>query len=119
MKTQELTINGEMFEELRTNIDVAMRILINRMITARIDKGSVSAKISITMKEIIDENGEVVRMPEIDYNIGMGMSEKESMKGSMQRGLVLKRCQAGRLMIGSQQVSMDELIEEGKDDGQA
>lgn len=113
MKTQELTINGEMFDELRTNIDVAMRILINRMITARIDKGSVSAKISITLKEIIGDNGEIVRMPEIDYNIGMGMSEKESIKGSMQRGLILQRCQAGMLMIGSQQVSMDELMQEG------
>ena len=113
MKTQELTINGEMCEELRTNIDVAMKILINRMITARINKGSVSAKISITMKEIIDDNGQVVRMPEIDYSIGMGMSEKESIKGSMQRGLILQRCPAGMLMIGSQQVSMDELMQEG------
>lgn len=113
MKTQELTINGEMFDELRTNIDVAMRILINRMITARIDKGSVSAKISITMKEIIDDNGQVVRMPEIDYSIGMGMSERESIKGSMQRGLILYRCPAGLLKIGSQQMSMDELMKEG------
>ena len=113
MKTQALTINGEMFEELRTNIDVAMKILINRMITARIDKGNVSAKISITLKEIIDDNGEIVRMPELDYTIGMGMSEKESIKGSMKRGLILQRCPAGRLMIGSQQVSMDELMEEG------
>ena len=119
MKTQELTINGEMFEELRTNIDMAMRILINRMITARIDKGSVSAKIAITLKEIIGDDGEIVRMPEIDYTIGMGMSEKESIKGSMQRGLILQRCPAGLLKIGSQQVSMDELMQEGKADGQA
>ena len=111
MKTQELTINGEMFEELRTNIDVAMKNLINRMITERIDKGNVSAKISITMKEFIDDNGEIVRMPEIDYNIGMGMSEKDSMKGNVQRGLILQRCAAGRLMIGSEQMSMDELME--------
>ena len=110
MKTQELTISGEMFEELRTNIDVAMRILINRMITAKINKGSVSAKIAITMKEFIDDNGEIVRMPEIDYNIGMGMSEKDSMKGNIQRGLFLQRCAEGRLMVGSQQVSMEELM---------
>ena len=112
MKTQELTINGEIFDELRTNIDVAMKILINRMISTRIDKGSVNAKITINMKEFIDDNGEIVRMPEIDYSIGMSMSEKDSMKGNVQRGLILQRCTAGRLMIGSQQVSMDELMEE-------
>ena len=111
MKTQELTINGEMFNELRNNLDVAMTILINRMISARIDKGAVSTKIAITMKEFIDDSGEIVRMPEIDYSIGMGMSEKDSMKGNVQRGLILQRCSTGRLMIGSQQVSMDDVME--------
>ena len=111
MKTQELTINGEMFEEFRNNLDVAMKILLNRMITTRIGKGTVSTKIAITMKELIDDNGEIVRMPEIDYNIGMGMSEKDSMKGNVQRGLILQRYTAGRFMIGSQQISMDELTE--------
>ena len=53
MKTQELTINGEMFDEMRNNLDVAMKILINRMIATRIGKGAVSAKIAITMKEFI------------------------------------------------------------------
>ena len=111
MKTQELTINGEMFDEMRNNLDVAMKILINRMIVTRIGKGAVSAKIAITMKEFIDDNGEIVRMPEIDYSIGMGMSEKDSMKGNMQRGLILQRGPTGRLTIGSKQVSMDELME--------
>ena len=111
MKTQELTINGEMFDEMRNNLDVAMKILINRMITTRIGKGAVSAKIAITMKEFIDDNGEIVRMPEIDYSIGMGMSEKDSMKGNMQRGLILQRGPTGRLTIGSQQIGMDELME--------
>ena len=111
MKTQELTINGEMFDELRNNLDAAMKILINRMISTKIMKGAVSTKISISLKEIIDDNGEIVRMPEIDYSIGMGMSEKDSMKGNVQRGLILSRCTQGRLMIGSQQVSMDEIME--------
>ena len=111
MKTQELTINGEMFDELRNNLDVAMKILLNRMISTRIGKGSVNAKIAITMKEFVDDSGEIVRMPEIDYSIGMGMSEKDSMKGNVQRGLILQRCSAGKLMIGSQQVSMDDVME--------
>ena len=111
MKTQELTINGEMFNELRNNLDVAMTILINRMISARIDKGAVSTKIAITMKDFIDDNGEIVRTPEIDYSIGMSMSEKDSIKGNMQRGLILKRGGEGRLLIGSQQIGMDELME--------
>ena len=112
MQQQELTINGELFEEFRNNIDAAMKILVNRMLSTKINKGSVSAKISIEIKEIIDDNGEFVRMPDISYSIGMGMSEKDSIKGSLQRGLILGRGPCGKLMIGSEQISMDELMEE-------
>ena len=112
MKPQELTINGDLFEEFRNNFDMAMKILINRMITTRIGKGTVTAKITINMKEFIDDNGELVRMPEMDFGIGMGMSEKDSMKGNLHRGLILKRRAGGGLLIGTDQVTMDELMEE-------
>lgn len=111
MKPQELTISGELFEEFRNNFDMAMKILVNRMITTRIGKGTVNAKITINMKEFVDDNGEVVRMPEMDFGIGMGMSEKDSMKGKLHRGLILKRGASGRLLVGTDQISMDELME--------
>lgn len=111
MKPQDLTINGELFDEFRKSFDMAMTILINRMITTRIGKGTVNAKITINMKEFIDDSGEVVRMPEMDFGIGMGMSEKDSMKGNLQRGLILKRRASGGLLVGTDQISMDELME--------
>lgn len=111
MKTQALTIEGELFDEFRKNMDASMLILLNRMISTRITKGAVTAKIGIEIKEYSDDNGEIVRMPEISYSIGMGMSEKDSMKGSLQRGLYLKRGATGHLMIGTEQISMDEVLE--------
>ena len=45
MKPQELTISGELFEETRNNLDTALKILINRMISTKINKGAVSLKI--------------------------------------------------------------------------
>ena len=114
MKPQELTIDGELFDEFRRNFDTAMKILINRMISTRIGKGTVNAKITINMREFIDDNGEVIRMPEMDFGIGMGMSEKDSMKGNLHRGLILKRRANGGLLIGTEQVSMNELIKEAQ-----
>lgn len=114
MKPQELSINGELFEEFRNNLDIAMKILINRMITTRIGKGAVNAKITINMKEFIDDSGELVRMPELDYGIGMGMSEKDSMKGNMRRGLILHRRPTGGLLVATDQISIDEYLEERK-----
>ena len=115
MKPQELTISSELFDETRNNLDAAMKILLNRMISTKISKGAVSLKIGIEIKEIIDDNGEVIRMPEIAYNIGMGMSEKDSMKGNLKRGLMLKRSPCGSLFLTSDQISMDDLLnaEEG------
>ena len=111
MKPQELSINGELFEETRNNLDAAMIILVNRMISTRINKGTVSLKIGIEIKDIINDDGEVIRMPEISYNIGMGMTEKDSLKGNLQRGLMLKRSSCGKLFVSTEQISMDELME--------
>lgn len=88
-----------------------MKILVNRMISTRINKGTVSLKIGIEIKDIINDDGEVIRMPEISYNIGMGMTEKDSMKGNLQRGLMLKRSSCGKLFVSTEQISMDELME--------
>lgn len=111
MKPQELSINSELFEETRNNLDTAMKILINRMISTRINKGTVSLKIGIEIKDIINDDGEVIRMPEISYNIGMGMTEKDSLKGNLQRGLMLKRSSCGKLFVSTEQISMEELME--------
>lgn len=111
MKPQELTINGELFEETRNNLDTAMKILINRMISTGIKKGTVSLKVGIELKEIINDSGEVIRMPDIIYSVGMGMTEKDTLKGNLQRGLIMKRSPCGRLMVSTEQISMDELTE--------
>ena len=111
MKPQELTINGELFEETRNNLDTAMKILINRMISTGIKKGAVSLKVGIELKEIINDSGEVIRMPDISYSVGMGMTEKDTLKGNIQRGLIMKRSPCGRLMVSTEQISMDELTE--------
>ena len=111
MKPQELTINGELFDETRNNLDMAMKILINRMISTGIKKGAVSLKVGIELKEIINDSGEVIRMPDISYSVGMGMTEKDTLKGNLQRGLIMKRSPCGRLMVSTEQISMDELTE--------
>lgn len=111
MKPQELSINGELFDETRENLDTAMKILVNRMISTRINKGTVNLKISIEIKDIINDEGEVIRMPDISYSVGMGMSEKDTLKGNLQRGLMLKRSSCGNLFVASDQISMDELME--------
>lgn len=112
MKPQELSINGELFEETRDNIDTTIRMLIARMISTGIKKGTVSLKLSIELKEYIADGGEIVRMPDISYSVGMGMTEKDTMKGNLHRGMILKRSECGRLMVIPDQVSMDDVLAE-------
>ena len=71
----------------------------------------MSLKLSIELKEIINDSGEVIRMPDISYSVGMGMTEKDTLKGNLQRGLIMKRSPCGKLMVSTEQISMDELTE--------
>ncbi len=50
-------------------------------------------------------------MPDISYSVGMGMTEKDTLKGNIQRGLIMKRSPCGKLMVSTEQISMDELTE--------
>ena len=113
MEQEALTINGDLFNELRISIDFAMKLLINRMMETKIREGTVSAKIGIKLDEVTNEDGEIVRMPSFSYSIGMGMTEKESFKGALRRDLIMTR-KDGRLMIGTNQVTMDEIMGEKK-----
>ena len=40
------------------------------------------------------------------------MSEKDTMKGNLHRGMILKRSECGRLMVIPDQVSMDDVLAE-------
>lgn len=113
MEQEALTINGELFKELRISMNFALNILINRMMETKIGAGTVTAKIGIKLDEATNEDGEIVRMPSFSYSIGMGMAEKESFKGNLRRDLIMTR-KDGRLMIGTNQVTMDEILEEKK-----
>lgn len=113
MKMQPLSINGEIFRELRQNIDGTLQLLVRRMMSTGIEQGSVTAKIGIELVDAADAGtGEILDMPKISFNVTMAMSQREGIKGAVPMGTFLKRDEAsGILMIGDNQVSMDEMIQ--------
>lgn len=114
MKMQPLSISGDIFRELRQNIDGTLQMLVRRMISTRIDQGTVTAKIGIEIVGAADAGtGEIQDMPKITFNVTMAMSQKEGIKGAVPLGIFLKRDdETGILMIGDNQVSMDEIIQQ-------
>ena len=114
MKPQALKLESEIFGELRGGIDACLNILVCQMLQKGINAGSVTAKIGIEIKEDVTEDGEVIRRPDIKFSVGYGMNAKDSIKGNVQKGLILQRDDQGKILIATQQIGMDELIGEGE-----
>ena len=91
MKPQELTLDCELFNEFREAMDKAIKNCMRQMVSKRLNTGTISGKIEITLTEGADENGEVIFHPEKKV------------------GIIMK-CSPDGFVVGTDQVTMDELI---------
>ena len=111
MKPQELKLESEIFKGLRDGIDACLNILVCQMLKKGINAGNVTARIGIEISESLTNAGEVVRTPDIRYSIGYSMNAKDSVKGDVEKGLILQRDEKGKILVASEQIGMDELME--------
>lgn len=111
MKPQELKLDSEIFAGLRGGIDACLNILVCQMLQKGINAGNVTARIGIEIKEFATEDGEIIREPDIKYSVSYGMSAKDNIKGDVQKGLILRRNREGKILIASEQIGMDELMD--------
>lgn len=115
MKPQELTIDSEVFEELRDELSAAINQVIDQLISKRMKKGTVGAKIGITIQEHFDaDTGEVTYMPVFEPGISMKMGMQDGGKLSKRCGLFLRKSPCGTNFIADNQISMDELMDDQK-----
>ena len=115
MKPQELNLESEVFDEFRTNLSAAINIVVNQMISRRMESGTVSAKIGIKIHKVTNsETGEIHIMPEFAPVINMKIGAKDNLKLATQAGMILKQSGCGKNFVGSNQVSIDELMKDAE-----
>ena len=116
MKPQELKLESEIFKGLRDGMDACMNILVCQMLKKDIRAGNVTARIGIEISEGVTSAGELIRMPDIKYSIGYSMNAKDSVKGDVEKGLILQRDAKGKILVASEQIGMDEIMDSAEPD---
>ena len=116
MKPERLSIEGEIFGDLRKQINLALESCIAKMRETGMNEGSVGAKIGIQITGSEFTIGADVRMDslKIDGKVSMTVPMRYEGKVNSKTGLKCVRGSEG-YMIADNQVSMDELLEDDDD----
>ena len=113
MKPQELNLECELFNDFREALDSAIKVVLVRMMEKGLDSGTITGKLDITLRSHVSETtGEVSFMPEIVPDVSMKIGTKAKIDCAKQLGFLAKRSLHG-VVVGTDQVTMDELIREG------
>lgn len=110
MKPQAMKLDCELFDEFRQALDGAIRIAVARMMDKGLDSGTITGKLDISLRTSTTEDGEVIYHPEIQPDVQVKIGTKTKLDCTKQIGFLAKRSATG-VVIGSEQVSMDELID--------
>ena len=112
MKPQRLNIESEALEEFRQSLNAALEIVTCQLIRRKLQKGTVSAKVAITIHERADDRtGKVYYQMELEPNVNMKIGASDSLKCGT-KAAIMKQDAEGRPLIASEQIGMDELIAE-------
>ncbi|MBR4122288.1 MAG: hypothetical protein IKR06_03260 [Erysipelotrichaceae bacterium] len=113
MKAHELDLDSIVFAELRRKLNEAIERTVWRMKKNGMPEGQINAKIKIGMLSHTDENGEIhttaVFEPKVTYKIGASEEEKCGATGGK-----ITIGDDGSVLVGSEQVTMDELMDDQK-----
>ncbi len=114
MKPQELNIESEIFDELRGKFDIAINSVIRNLIAKNMGEGTLTVKLKVKVDQTVDQDGEVIYMPSFEPKINIRIGAKGDIDLNKVEGLQL-RCPAdGKLIIGTEQISMDEYMAEAE-----
>ena len=110
MKPQRLNLESEALEEFRQSLSAALEIVTCQLIRRRLNKGTVSAKVAITIEERADDKtGEIYYQMELEPSVNMKVGASDSLKCG-KRLAIMKQDNDGRPMIASEQIGMDEIM---------
>lgn len=111
MKPHELDINSPVYAGVLEMLGHEINDTIRDMITKNLPEGSVTLKFNIGIIHSYDEDGvlqnTMVFTPKLKSSIGRSRDEKLGVGGGR-----VEIDKDGKIIIGTNQISMDELLEE-------
>ena len=120
MKPQPLTIEGEVFDDLRMKLNLALNSALTNMIRYRISAGTVAMNIEIELEEGTAEDGTAedgnpIQMPKFSGKIGINLPMKAKIEMERREGMIMVRDERGDgYIVASGQYSFLDMLEEQK-----
>lgn len=112
MTPQELNLDCEALAEFREGLNMGLRAVALKIMKRGLQSGTVSAKVEITIHEVTTSDGEIVRMIALEPKVDMKIGSKAKFDLSKQDGMLIKTDGDGNPIIGTSQISIDDLIRE-------
>ena len=113
MKPHELDINSPVYAGVLEMLGHEINSVITDLVKKDLSEGAVTLKIKIGIMKSPDEDGvlhnTVVFDPKLKSNIGRSRDEKLGVGGGR-----IEIDKDGKIIIGTNQISMDELLDEQK-----
>jgi len=109
MKPQALTMDSEIMEDSRTNLSSALNITLGEMMEQDLSEGTVTLKVKIVLKKAVAPDGEIIWQPKISSKTTAKYGSGFDLTAAAKPGLFAFRNREGKLLIGSNQISMDDL----------
>ena len=113
MKPQMLNLECEVFDEFREKLDASIKVVMKQLIRKGMQSGKISANIKIVLHEQVTDDGEVIYIPEIEPGVKIRIGAEGKVDCRKQEGFLMKASSdEEEFVIGTSQVSMDELMQE-------
>lgn len=110
MKPQRMNLDSEALEEFRRSLSAALEIVTCQLVRRDLKKGTVSAKVAISLEEHCDDKtGEIYYTMEIQPNVTMKVGASDKLECG-KKSAIMKQDGTGRPMIATEQIDMNELL---------
>lgn len=114
MKPQRINIDSEVMEEFRNSLSAALEIVTCQLTRRKLNEGKVSASVKIKIEERADDKtGEVYYTMELEPKVAMKIGACDDMVLGKRCGIIMKQDYQGRPLIASEQITMEDIQQEG------
>ena len=114
MKPQRINIDSEVLEEFRAALSGALEIVTCQLVRRKLHEGTVNASVKIGIEERTDANtGEIYYTMELEPKVRMKIGASDDMQIGKRGGIIMKQDYQGRPLIASEQISIDDIEQEG------
>lgn len=82
-KKMALSLSSDTLNEFKTDFDAILRQTISKMLENSEVEGSVSAKITILLEDVVDDDGEAYTRPILKHDVKSVVQAKSSAQGAL------------------------------------